>query len=550
VPELERERELLGRLLGGGSALELLMGEMTSEQFSSPTHAMIWEAMARIFRRGARVDTESVICELGEAVATVGGPEEIRAIARDRVATEVDAGGKTTWAQDKLDSKASSPSNPQAERATLGALLTDSKCADLVMLEVTAEDFAVPAHAIVFDAIQRLVCRSNPVDAVLVSSEMDRIGKLDAVGGYKAIASLVTGLETSANALYYAHLVRDAAQLRAARRALETGLRRIAEGKADADAILAQAEHEVFLARRQARRREVAGVGAVLRETFAELERVRVNGVASLAWGYPSLDDLTHGLHKGDLVVVASRPGLGKTTFAANVLRNVCVGRPGAAAGRGAVFFSIEMPRQQLVLTLLCSMAKVDSHRMRGGFLSREEETSVIDWGEVLERAPIYVDDTAGLSIPELRTKARRLKLEGKIECVFVDYLQLMRSGNPNEQRPRHEIVAEISGSLKALARELDLPVVALAQLNRDVEDRPDHRPRLRDLRESGSIEVDADVVVFVHRDEYYMTKEMAEAEGKVNRAQVIVAKNRNGPTGDVELYYAKEFSYFGELER
>ncbi len=238
------------------------------------------------------------------------------------------------------------------------------------------------------------------------------------------------------------------------------------------------------------------------------------------------------------------------TTFALNLLRNVAVGKPGAPAGHGAVFFSLEMPKTQIVANLLCSMAKVDSHRLRGGFLNREEEQNLLDWGEVLEKQTIYIDDTPGISVMELRGKARRLRAEGKVECILIDYLQLMQGDLGSSQKARHEVVAEISRSLKALARELEVPLIALAQLNRNVEDRPDHRPRMADLRESGSIEQDADVVMLLHRDEYYLTKEKAEEEQKVNKAQVLIQKNRNGPIGDVELYYAKEYSYFGELQR
>ncbi len=285
-------------------------------------------------------------------------------------------------------------------------------------------------------------------------------------------------------------------------------------------------------------------------------ERLEALATSDVLWDPITSIEPVGDKHVYDLTIpethnfVANDVCVHNTTFALNLLRNVAVGRPGAPAGHGAVFFSLEMPKTQIVANLLCSMAKVDSHRLRGGFLSRQEEQSLLDCAEVLEKQPIHIDDTPGISVMELRGKARRLKAEGKIECVLIDYLQLMQGDMGSSQKARHEVVAEISRSLKALARELEVPVIALAQLNRNVEDRPDHRPRMADLRESGSIEQDADVVMLLHRDEYYMQREKAEAENKLNKAQVLVQKNRNGPIGDVELYYAKEFSYFGELQR
>ncbi|HZU98418.1 MAG TPA: replicative DNA helicase [Planctomycetota bacterium] len=442
------------------------------------------------------------------------------------------------------------PHNLEAERAVLGALLLDEKAIDFVVQEIKPDDFYRPVHATLYETMVELNKRGEPIDAVAIVSELRQKGTLESVGGPTEIAALSSVVPTSANAVYYAKLVKDKALLRRALTTLAGAQRDIFESREKTDELLDRIEKQLFEVTQKRVKSEATDIASVLKQTFQLLQARKAGTDDAIKYGYPSLDDMTHGLHKGDLVIIAARPSMGKTTFAINILRNVAVGKPGASASHGAVFFSLEMPRVQIVSNLLCSMAKVDSHRLRGGFLSREEEQNLLDWGELLEKQPIYIDDTPGLTVMELRGKARRLKAEGKIECILIDYLQLMRGDLGSSDKARHEVVAEISRSLKALARELEIPVIALAQLNRNVEDRPDHRPRMADLRESGSIEQDADVVMLLHRDEYYMTKDKAEAEQKVNKAQVLVQKNRNGPIGDVELYYAKEYSYFGELTR
>lgn len=442
------------------------------------------------------------------------------------------------------------PHNLEAERAVLGALLLDDKAIDYVVQEISPEDFYRPVHATLYETMVDLNKRGEPVDTVTLVTELRRRGTLEAVGGIKEIDDLAKLVPTSANAVYYAKLVRDRALLRRTLNTLAESQREVFESRDKTEELLDRIEKRLFEVTQKRVKSEATDIATVLKQTFQQLEARKAGTDDAIKYGYPSLDDLTHGLHKGDMIIIAARPSMGKTTFCLNILRNVAVGKPGAPAGHGAVFFSLEMPKTQIVANLLCSMAKVDSHRLRGGFLTREEEQNLLDWGEVLEKQPIFIDDTPGISVMELRGKARRLKAEGKIECILIDYLQLMQGDLGSSQKARHEVVAEISRSLKALARELEVPVIALAQLNRNVEDRPDHRPRMADLRESGSIEQDADVVMLLHRDEYYLTKEKAEEEQKVNKAQVLVQKNRNGPIGDVELYYAKEYSYFGELQR
>ncbi len=614
------------------------------------------------------------------------------------------------------------PHNLEAERAVLGALLLDDKAIDYVVQEITAEDFYRPVHATLYETMVELNNRGEPIDAVTLVTELRRAGKLEAIGGPEEIAKLAGVVPTSANAVYYAKLVRDRSLLRKLLNKLAESQRDVFESRDKTEEICDRIEKGLFEITQKRVKSEATDMATIVKQLFQQMEARKSGTEDNIKYGFPSVDDLTHGLHKGDLVIIAARPSMGKcvaadteivledgsvatieqlvarrrarvltlgddwklrftepsayvddgvkptfrvttrlgrvvettathpfltvegwkplaeievgteiavprevpvfgtkplpdselaalasdvatrkiddlpapiftlprsqlaslvkrigardgtvtsarvarqlqhlmlrlgvvarveqgaltiarmpalvgagppsseldeadavlwdpivsieplgpkqvydltipdthnfvandiclhnTTYAINVLRNVAVGRPGSPAGHGCVFFSLEMPKVQIVSNLLCSMAKVDSHRLRGGFLSREEEQNLLDWGEVLEKQPIYIDDTPGLSVMELRGKARRLRAEGKIECILIDYLQLMQGDLGSSQKARHEVVAEISRSLKALARELEVPVIALAQLNRNVEDRPDHRPRMADLRE------------------------------------------------------------------
>ncbi|MBI3726195.1 replicative DNA helicase [bacterium] len=442
------------------------------------------------------------------------------------------------------------PNNMEAERAVLGALLQDPAMADLVGQEITPEHFYKQAHATIFQAMLDLRNQGQPADIVVLASELKRRGLLDAVGGPSELAELTGAVPTSANAVYYAKLVRDRALLRQALTTLAEAQREVFESRDRTEEILDRIEKRLFLVTQKRVRSEAADIGSVLKETFQRIERQQRGETLGIPYGYAKLDEMTQGLHKGELVVIAARPSMGKSTFALNVLRNVCVGRPGTKAGHGAVFFSLEMPKEQIAANILCSMARVDTHKLRGGYVGRDEEQQLYHVAEILGSQRIFIDDTPAITTMELRGKARRLKAEGKVDCIIIDYLQLMLGDFGSHMKQRHEVVGDISRTLKALARELEVPVVALAQLNRNVEDRPDHKPRMADLRESGAIEQDADVVMLLHRDEYYMSPEKAEAEGKNNVASIIVAKNRNGPTGELDLQYQKEFSLFRELER
>lgn len=293
----------------------------------------------------------------------------------------------------------------------------------------------------------------------------------------------------------------------------------------------------------------VCEIPTVLRETFRGLEARKAGTDDAIKYRYPSIDDFTNGLHRGELVVVAGAPSMGASTLAVNLMRNVCLGLPGLPPAHGAVFFSLETSRVQLVSNFLCSMAKVDTHRLRGGFMSREEEQNLLDWGEVLEKQQAYVVDGARQSISAIRSKIEALVEKRLVDCVFVDCLQLVEREARQATWSKHEVLADASSELKRIARDMNVAIVLVSKLNRTtIDNRATRRPDMSLL--PAGLDQDADVVILIHRDEYYMKREQAEAENAINKAQIFVQKNRHGPIGQAELYYAKEYAYFGELQR
>jgi replicative DNA helicase len=443
------------------------------------------------------------------------------------------------------------PQNIEAERAVLGALLLDGGRAvvDLVATYLTPQDFYRARHGEIYEAVLTLARRGSPVDAVTLATELQRLGTLESVGGAIELAALTRVVPSTANAIYYARLVLDSARLRRASIVLAEGQRAIFDAPDEpADEVLGAIEQRVYAATRPRLTREAKPLPQLLGEALARIEARKNGNLPGLRTGLTDLDERILGLKPGELTVLAARPSMGKSTLALTIARNVACPRPGTPA-HPVLFVSLEMPALDLADNLLCSLARVDSHRVRKGLVDRQTTDSLYDAGELLAKAPLVLDDSPGLTPLDVRGRARRLRAEGRCELVLVDYLQLMRVTGGSSSRPRHEEVAEISRSLKALARELEIPVVALAQLNRNAEDRPDHRPRLSDLRESGSVEQDADVVILLHRASRYVSNERALADGLLGKATLIVAKNRNGPVGDVEVHYAPEFSFFGDLD-
>jgi replicative DNA helicase len=422
------------------------------------------------------------------------------------------------------------PHSPEAERSVLGAMLRDNDVISDVVNVVRADNFYSDAHQKVFQAVVALYDKGHPVDLVVLAEDLKQRGQLEDVGGPAALARLWEEAPTGANAVYHARIVRDRAQVRSLIHAGTEILRDAYDQAQPADELVEAAERRIM---------DIAQSGVVGQTfTLAEavtgaidhLDRVISGDVTTgLMTGFTDLDEITAGLHEAELVIIAARPSVGKTAFALNLVRNMVI-----EAGQPVFFVSLEQSRVELAERLLCCQARVDSHRLRKGTLSSEDMDRLLEAAGVLRGARLFIDDSAAQGMLRIAANARRLKLRQSIKLVVIDYLQLIEPENRRD--PRQEQVAQISRRLKFLAKELNIPVVALAQVNRASEDRQDHRPRLADLRESGSIEQDADTVLLLHRPDRY---EPGQHEGII---EVIVGKQRNGPTGEVTLAYLKQF--------
>ncbi|HEU4401112.1 MAG TPA: replicative DNA helicase [Candidatus Polarisedimenticolia bacterium] len=433
------------------------------------------------------------------------------------------------------------PHNPEAERSVLGAILIENTAINRAQEILKEDDFYREPHRKIFKVMSDLSEKATAIDAVTVKEELTRSGELEAVGGPAYIASLVDGVPRSANVEYYARIVKDKALLR---NLIEAGNQIVTtafEASQETEEILDLSERLIFRIAQDQLRAGFVPMRVIADQSLKTIERLAEHRelVTGLPTGFPSLNEYTSGLQPSDLVVVAARPGMGKTSFALNVAQHAAM-----KEGRKVGVFSLEMSREQLFLRLLTGLARVDAHRLRTGRLTKEEWTRLtLGLGE-LSTAPISIDDTAGTTILEMRAKSRRLKLEQGLDLVIVDYLQLIRSRGRFENR--NQEITEISRSLKELAKELNIPVIAISQLSRAPEQRGgDRKPQLSDLRESGAIEQDADVVMFIYREEVYKPSE--ENHG---RAQVIIAKQRNGPIGVIDMAFIREYTRFEELER
>ena len=446
----------------------------------------------------------------------------------------------TTTAQDPLLRNVP-PHSVDAERAVLGALLIDSRAVDDVAQLLSPEEFYLPGHQRLYEVILDLNRQNRPIDVVLLNEELEGRGALEEVGGTAALADLCEVVPTSANAEYYAKIVRDRAIQRRLIEVTATVQKDAFETGGAVDELLDRAEQAMFEVTQRRIRNEAVVVGDVVQEAYDQLiARESGQGVSGLQSYFADLDELTSGFLPGELTIVAARPSMGKTSFTLNVLRNVVY------HGGAACFFSIEMPRLQVTSNILCGIARLDGHRLRGGILSKEEKRSFLQACEVLQNAHLFIDDSPNLSTMELRAKARRLRAQHNIEVIAIDYLQLMTGSSRAARESRQIEVTEISRQVKALARELEIPIICLAQLSRKVEDRKDKKPMMSDLRESGSIEQDADKIILLHRPEYY-ERDKEELKGK---ATVIVAKNRNGPTGEVDMFFHKSQMRFESMAR
>lgn len=429
------------------------------------------------------------------------------------------------------------PQNVEAEQSVLGGILLDPRAIDRAVEILGPEDFYREAHKKIFRAMLALSQRGEPVDVVTLANELAVSGCLEEVGGAAYLAELAEKVPTAANLAYYARIVREKAVLRdVIETATELAARAYEMRSGEVDEFLDHVEHRIFEISERRVRPQFATMNDLMFTAVHTVESLyeRRGLITGVPTGFTDLDRLTSGLQPSDLVIVAARPSMGKTAFALNVAVNAA-----QQGGVGVAIFSLEMSKQQLSLRMLCAEASVDSQQLRTGFLSAQDFPRIIGAADRLSRLPIYVDDTPGLSVLELRAKARRLKREqeAKLGLVIVDYLQLMRSHERMDNREQE--ISSISRSLKALAKELDVPVVALSQLNRQVESRSDRRPVMADLRESGAIEQDADVILFLFRP-YVYDKNADEHE-----AEVIIGKQRNGPVDVVKLTYLPEYTRF-----
>jgi replicative DNA helicase len=434
------------------------------------------------------------------------------------------------------------PQSREAERSVLGSMLRLNEVIGEVVQIVRADNFYTDAHQKIYDAIVSLYDRGHPADLITLAEELLRRGHLEDIGGYGYIGELFDAAPTAANAEYYAHIVRERALVRNLILASTEILKDAYDQVQPADELLASAERQILDIAQHGLTGQTFTLEEVLSEAYARIDE-RHQGeqlsISGLSTGYRDLDEITAGLQKSELIIVAARPSVGKTAFALNLVRNITVG-----AKQSAFFVSLEQSRIELAERLLCAQAKVDSHRLRKGTLSGEDMERLIEAGGVLKNARLYIDDTPGQNMLRIAANARRLarrtrkSAKSELGVVIIDYLQLIEPDNRRD--PRQEQVAQISRRLKFLARELAIPVVALAQVNRASEDRQDHRPRLADLRESGSIEQDADTVMLLHRPDRYEPGQ--HAEGLID---VIIGKQRNGPTGEVTLFYVKEHMRF-----
>jgi replicative DNA helicase len=432
------------------------------------------------------------------------------------------------------------PQNLEAEESLLSAILVDNSTLLDVIEILQPEDFYKTAHRHVFSAIAELFTRNEPVDLVTLANMLKEMGKLEAVGGAGYLARLVDTVPLAVNAPHYARIVHDKSALRRLIEQTNGIARRCFEDRGEVDDIIDFAETAIFEVSERKHRQSFHPISRIIEKNIDALEerqgnKALITGVPS---GFADLDSLTSGLQPSDLVILAARPSMGKTAFALNIARNAAVDHATPVA-----VFSLEMSKEQLSMRMLCAEARVDSSRLRSGFFSNEDWVRLTDAAGTLSEAPVFIDDSPNISATEIRAKSRRLKLDKGLGMVVIDYLQLMKAPMSAERRDLE--ISEISRSLKALAKELDIPVMALSQLNRKLEERSDKRPQLSDLRESGALEQDADVVAFIYRDEVYNKDENNPNRGT---AEILLKKQRNGPTGEIKLKFFNAYTRFESL--
>ena len=435
------------------------------------------------------------------------------------------------------------PQNVEAEQSVLGAMMIEREAISKVSEIIRPEDFYREAHRLIYNAMMELFNKNEAVDLVTVVEILRRDDKLEVVGGISYVSALANSVPTAANVMYHARIVEEKALLRQ----LITTATHVAgmgyEANEDVTVIMDKAEKMILEVANRKAGQEFASIKNIIFDVFDRVSELYSSkgGITGLSTGFKDLDKLTSGLQPSDLILIAARPSMGKTAFVLNIAQNVAIKEKQAVA-----FFSLEMSKEQLVQRMLCAEAPIDAQRLRIGELENNDWDKLVRAADRLAAAPIFIDDTAGITVMEMRSKARRLKIEHDLQLIIIDYLQLMQgSAGSSRSENRQQEISEISRSLKALARELKVPVVALSQLSRGVESRQVKKPMLSDLRESGSLEQDADIVAFLYREDYYDP----ETEHK-NITDVIIAKHRNGPVDSIQLFFHKQFTKFSDLSK
>ncbi len=432
------------------------------------------------------------------------------------------------------------PQDIEAEQAVIGSMLTDQDAVSSAIETLKPEDFYREDNKIIYEAILNIYNRAEPIDIITLKAELSSMNKLEAVGGLEYIAVLPDKVPTTANVDRYIKIVEEKAMLRNLIKTANEILNMGYEPTEEPEMVMDLAEKKIFDVMQKKSQKGYTPIKDVLVESFAKLEELynQKQHVTGVPTGFIDLDRMTAGLHGSEFILIAARPAMGKSAFALNI---------GAYAATRAnipvAIFSLEMAKDQVANRILCSEALVDSNAVRTGELTDEDLSKLAETSGELSQAQIFIDDTAGISVMEIRAKCRKLKLEKNIGLVIIDYLQLVQGSGKTSSREQE--IAEISRSLKILAKEIEVPVIALSQLSRAVEARPDHRPMLSDLRESGSIEQDADIVMFLYRDDYYN-----EDSEKKNQAEVIIAKQRAGSTGTVDLAWLGQYTKFANLDK
>ena len=434
------------------------------------------------------------------------------------------------------------PNDVEAEQAVLGSMLTDKDAVSAAIEVLKKDDFYREDNKAIYEAMINLYNKPEPIDIITVKDELQSMGKFELVGGLEYLADLPEKVPTTANVEKYIKIVEEKSMLRGLIKTSNDLINLGYDETQDVNSVMDQAERKVFDLMQNRNQTGYSAIKDVLVDSFAQLELLynQKEGITGVPSGFAELDLRTAGFHNSELIILAARPAMGKTAFALNIATNVAT-----RSNIPVLLFSLEMSKEQLVNRILCSEAMVDSNKLKTGKIEENDWVKIVEALGPLSESEMYIDDTAGISITEIRAKARKLKLEKNIGLIVIDYLQLIQGSGNRRNGSREQEISEISRSLKILAKELNIPVIALSQLSRAAEQRNDHRPMLSDLRESGSREQDADIVMFLYRDDYYND----ESENK-NIAEVILAKNRSGSIGTAELLWMSNYTKFANIER